>query len=81
MGSRAPRPGGGPDDLPAVFEPLRRANLALWARTPEDGRARLGRHRERGPESFALSFTLIAGHDRFHIAQARRALDQVRRAG
>lgn len=69
-----------PNELLAVFEPLRRANLALWARTPDDGRARVGRHRERGPESFALSFTLIGGHDRFHIAQAERALDQVRRA-
>jgi len=70
-----------PDELLALFVPLRRANLALWARTPEAGRARLGRHRERGPESFALSFTLIAGHDRFHIAQAERAMEQVRRAG
>jgi len=65
-------------DLLAVFEPLRRANLALWGRTPTDLRERVGLHRERGPESFGLSFTLIAGHDRFHLAQARRALEQVR---
>ena len=62
------------DELLAAFEPLRRANLALWARTPPELRERYGIHRERGPESFALTFTLIAGHDRFHLAQARRAL-------
>jgi hypothetical protein len=63
------------DVLLALFEPLRRANLALWARTPQRERERFGIHRERGPESYALTFTLIAGHDRFHVAQARRALD------
>lgn len=62
------------DELLAAFEPLRRANLALWARTPAERRERFGIHRERGPESYALTFTLIAGHDRFHLAQARRAL-------
>ena len=34
-------------------------------------------HAERGPESFDLSFRLIAGHDRFHVAQAGRALNAV----
>ena len=67
-----------PEDLLAVFEPLRRANLVLWARTPEADRGRVGLHRERGPESYGLTFMLIAGHDRFHLAQAHRALDQVR---
>jgi hypothetical protein len=62
------------DELLAAFEPLRRANLALWARTPAADRERFGVHRERGPESYALTFSLIAGHDRFHLAQARRAL-------
>jgi hypothetical protein len=32
-------------------------------------------HAERGPESFDLAFRMIAGHDRFHLAQARRALE------
>ncbi len=63
--------------LLGLFEPLRRSNLDLWARSSNDDRARVGRHRERGPESFALSFTLIAGHDRLHLAQARRALEAV----
>jgi hypothetical protein len=61
-----------------LFEPLRAANLALWDRTPEEQRDRIGMHAERGPESYELTFRLIAGHDRFHLAQAERALDAVR---
>ena len=67
-----------PDELLALLQPLRSANLALWARTPDERRQRFGLHRERGPESYALTFTLIAGHDRFHLAQGQRALDQIR---
>jgi hypothetical protein len=66
------------EELLATFEALRRANLALWARTPAALRDRVGLHRERGPESYGLTFTLMAGHDRFHLGQARRALDRVR---
>jgi DinB family protein len=61
--------------LVAAFEGLRRANLDLWARTPAADRARIGMHSERGPESYDLTFRLIAGHDRNHLAQARRALE------
>jgi hypothetical protein len=61
-----------------VFEPLRAGNLALWYRTPHERRDRVGIHAERGPESYELTFRLIAGHDRFHLAQAERALDAVR---
>jgi hypothetical protein len=68
------------EELLDTFEALRRANLALWRRTPSDQRDRYGIHRERGPESYALTFTLLAGHDRFHLDQARRALDAVRDA-
>jgi hypothetical protein len=57
-----------------AFETLRRANIALWNRTDEAARARVGIHAERGPESLDLSFRLIAGHDRLHLEQARRAL-------
>ena len=53
----------------AIFEALRRANLALWARTPVEQRDRFGIHRERGPESYGLTFTLAGGHDRFSIDQ------------
>ncbi len=34
-------------------------------------------HAERGPESFDLCFRMLAGHDRFHLAQAKRALEAV----
>ena len=69
-----------PDELITVFEALRTANLALWRRTPVEDRARLGIHAERGPESYELTFRLLAGHDRFHLDQARRTLEQVRSA-
>ncbi|HSD48946.1 MAG TPA: hypothetical protein VLE71_03855, partial [Actinomycetota bacterium] len=73
---------GHADDDPAelldLFGALRRANLSLWARTAPERRARVGIHAERGPESVDLMFRLLAGHDRFHLAQARRTLDAVR---
>jgi DinB superfamily len=66
------------NELLSLFEPLRHANVTLWRRSSEADRARVGMHAERGPESFDLSFRMIAGHDRFHLAQARRALDAAR---
>jgi hypothetical protein len=68
-----------PDELLEVFEALRAANLALWGRTSEQDKKRVGMHAERGPESFDLSFRLIAGHDRFHLAQAGRAIEALAR--
>ena len=66
------------DDDPALllsaFEALRRANLDLWARRSVADRQRVGRHRERGPESYEMTFRLSAGHDRIHLAPARGAL-------
>jgi DinB superfamily len=81
--TRLGQAGEDPDTLLAVFESLRRWNLGLWARTSPEGRARVGVHRERGPESYDLTFRLAAGHDRIHLAQARRALEAARtvRAG
>jgi hypothetical protein len=67
--------------LLATFEALRAANLDLWARRPVVDRARFGRHTERGPESYELTFRLAAGHDRVHLDQARRALDAARARG
>jgi len=67
-----------PAELLAMLEAFRAANLALWRRTTADDRARIGMHAERGPESLDLTFRLIAGHDRFHLGQAGRALDAVR---
>jgi hypothetical protein len=67
-----------PAALLAEWEPLRIANLALWQRSTADQRARYGIHRERGRETYELTFTMLAGHDIFHIDQARRTLDLVR---
>jgi len=68
-------------DLLATFEALRAANLDLWRRTPIAERARFGIHSERGPESYELTFRLLAGHDLFHLEQARKALATVRGHG
>jgi hypothetical protein len=76
---------GGPEADPTVllatFEALRASALSLWSRTPDADRRRTGLHRERGPESVGLLFVLIAGHDRFHLAQARRTIDAILSAG
>jgi hypothetical protein len=66
------------DALLGFLQALRTANLAMWTRSTEDERARVGQHAERGPESYDLTFRLLAGHDRFHLAQASRSLDIVR---
>ena len=66
--------GESPETLLAVLEPLRRANVDLWQRTPVELRSRVGQHAERGPESYDLAFRMIAGHDRFHLRQARATL-------
>jgi hypothetical protein len=69
------------EEMLSLLGALRRSNLALWARTSPDDRARVGIHAERGPESFDLLFRLLAGHDLFHQAQMRQTLDQVASAG
>jgi len=61
-----------------LFGALRHSNLDLWSRRSPEDRARVGLHTERGPESYGLTFHLMAGHDRVHLGQARRALEQVR---
>jgi hypothetical protein len=78
----AARPDRAADDpslLLEVFGVLRRANVALWRRTPVAERSRIGIHAERGPESYELLFRMQAGHGRVHRVQAERALAQVRR--
>ena len=70
-----------PAMLVEMFEALRRANIDLWARRSAADRARMGHHRERGDESYEMTFRLVAGHDRVHLAQARRALEAVTRSG
>jgi hypothetical protein len=66
------------DGLLDLFDALRLANVTLWQRTPTELRQRVGMHTERGPESYDLAFRMLAGHDRFHLAQARRALEALR---
>jgi len=68
------------DDMLTFFETVRRADIDLWRTTPPQDRARFGLHRERGPESYELTFKLTAGHDLVHTDQARQALAQVRAA-
>jgi hypothetical protein len=67
-----------PEDLLALFVALRSANLRLWATRKSDELDRVGIHRERGPESYELTVRLLAGHDRFHIAQIERTLSALR---
>lgn len=67
-----------PDALLAQYASLRAGNVALWRSLSATDRARVGLHRERGPESFDLMFRMLAGHDRVHLDQARRALAAVR---
>jgi hypothetical protein len=66
--------GGDPARLLALFRGLRQANLDFWAHLDAAGRGRLGVHPECGPESIELRFRMLAGHDRTHLEQARRAL-------
>jgi hypothetical protein len=70
-----------PERLLSVLRTLRDWNHVMWARSTPEERAKVGMHAERGPESFELNFRLIAGHDRFHLAQAEKALRLVREAG
>jgi hypothetical protein len=70
-----------PATLLDLFASLRRANVALWERTPPADRDRVGLHAERGRESFELLFRMQAGHGRVHRAQAERALAEARRKG
>lgn len=66
------------ESMLGFFEAVRRADLDLWRATPTWDRARFGLHRERGPESYELTFKLTAGHDLVHTGQARKTLEQVR---
>ena len=68
-----------PEELIRQYAAFRTSNIALWSRSSAEERARVAVHRERGEESFELMFRMLAGHDRVHLAQARRALAAVRR--
>jgi hypothetical protein len=66
-----------PDEVLDLFDALRRANIALWRRTPDDQKQRAAVHSERGHETFEQLFRMMAGHDRFHLDQIARTLDAV----
>ena len=68
------------EQMLAFFDAVRRADIDLWRTTPPEDRTRFGLHRERGPESYELTFKLTAGHDLVHMDQAKKALVQVRAA-
>ena len=70
-----------PGELIEVFRVVRRTTLELWRRTPPASRSRVGHHSERGPESYDLTFRLVAGHDRLHLDQARRTLQSMKAEG
>jgi len=67
-----------PAQLIDLFEAVQRANIDLWRRTPATERSRVGLHAERGPESYELSFKILAGHDLLHLDQARQTIDAVK---
>jgi hypothetical protein len=49
----------------------------MWERIPPEERDRFGIHGERGQESYEVTFRMMAGHDRFHLDQARRTVEAV----
>lgn len=67
-------------DEPPLVGDDRVANVAMWRSSTPAQRARVGLHAERGPESYDLSYRTIGGHDRVHLGQARRTLEDVRRS-
>ena len=67
-----------PDQLLALWRPLREANIRLWQRSSSEDRDRVGIHEERGPESYDLTFRMLAGHDRFHLDQMSRTIAAIR---
>ena len=71
-------PGIQPLALLQMFRALRLDNLRFWSNLDAAGRARTGIHAECGPETIELRFKMLAGHDRQHLDQARRALALVR---
>ncbi len=70
-----------PDELLALWRALIRSHVRLWNRTPEPDRARVGMHSERGPESFDVTFRMLAGHGLLHLGQLRRTLFELAGSG
>ncbi|HJP65268.1 MAG TPA: DinB family protein [Actinomycetota bacterium] len=66
-----------PEVLLAVMDALNPLNLGLWEGTSPEQRARVGIHAERGPESFDLTFRMLAGHGLLHLEQMEHTLAAV----
>jgi hypothetical protein len=52
---------------------LRRSNVEIFQSLSPEEWERVGLHTERGEASARLTVQLMAGHDRMHVAQFRRA--------
>jgi DinB family protein len=63
-----------PEDTVTRWRVLRQANVRLYESLSSEEWERVGVHSERGPESARLLAQLLAGHDRVHLDQFRRAL-------
>ena len=68
-----------PAELVEMFRSLRELNLAAWRKVTPGEMARKGRHNERGEESLAQMFRMLAGHDLAHIDQINRYLEEIHR--
>lgn len=66
-----------PEELVDEFRAMREINLGLWRRMTPPDLDRVGRHRERGPESLGTLLVMFAGHDLSHLDQIQRYLNSV----
>ena len=61
-----------PSELVDTFRILRECNLAWWKLLSPADLSRSGHHNERGPESLAVMWRMLAGHDLSHLNQIAR---------
>ena len=66
-----------PSELVDTFAILRECNLALWKRMSPVDLSRSGHHNERGSESLAMMWRMLAGHDLSHLSQIGRIVRAV----
>ena len=64
-----------PSELVDTFAILRECNLALWKRLSPAELSRSGQHNERGSESLAVMWRMLAGHDLSHLKQIARIVN------
>lgn len=66
-----------PSEVVAMFQAMRRINLALWKQMSPADMQRTGQHDERGPESLGMMLQMLAGHDLSHLDQLTRFIQAV----